>query len=208
MSILSGMGFMLYPLPASKQLPLPTATHADMLMFYDGSLLLSEDYFNENSTLFADVIPTKEKLGGKYPCDILFNCFVIDNILFGKIDALSDKIKNKYENRVNLKQGYAKCSSLILGNAVITADTNIYNKVTQSGFEALKISGGNILLPGYDCGFIGGASAVLDNTVFFFGDITKHPDYAKIKDFISSRGLSLCYDKSYPLTDFGGAVIT
>lgn len=207
LSILETMGFVIFPLPPCKTLPSPTSTHADMILFYDGELILSEDYYTANTTLFDKVVLTTEHSSPSYPGDILFNCFVLNNTLFGKLENLSLKIKERYDKQIDLKQGYAKCSCIVLDDAIITADENIFGAVSKTTADALKISAGHICLPGYDCGFIGGSSLVFDNTVFFFGDITSHPDHEKIKEFLSVHGYNLAFDKSYPLTDFGGGII-
>ena len=59
----------------------------------------------------------------------------------------------------------------------------------------MYIASGGISLPPYGTGFIGGASGVDGDTVYFTGDIMTHPDGARITDALSSRGakcVSLC----------------
>ena len=70
------------------------------------------------------------------------------------------------------------------------------------------ISQGNIELDGYDYGFIGGAGGRIDdNTVIFFGNIEKHPDYISIKEFCAKHSVTIkCLCKNMPLTDIGGIV--
>ena len=78
----------------------------------------------------------------------------------------------------------------------------------NDGVDVLVISSGNIVLEGYDYGFIGGASGKLnDESVIFFGNIKKHPDYRAIKAFLykhKSNMIIACEDM--PLTDIGGIV--
>ena len=110
---------------------------------------------------------------------------------------------------VNVNQGYTRCSALVVNDkAVITADKSIEKGMKNNGVEVLLISAGNIVLEGFDYGFIGGASFSDNNTIYFFGDITKHLDYYKIKEFTSKHNSIieiLC--KTQPLTDIGGAVL-
>ena len=77
----------------------------------------------------------------------------------------------------------------------------------EHGCNVLLIQPGHIALPGYDCGFIGGASFVYENKVIFFGNIEKHPDYTEISAFIDEAGYETVYEKNTPLTDLGGAVV-
>ena len=73
--------------------------------------------------------------------------------------------------------------------------------------DVLLISEGNIILPGFNTGFIGGCSGKLNDTVFFNGDLSKHPNFIKIKDYIENRGLKCLWFKGTPLTDIGSVII-
>ncbi len=205
-SMLCGMGFSLVYLPKDPSLPEPVSSHADMLIFEN---IMQKDYYNRHRELFDgyDMILTDEKFGKEYPKDILLNCFAVGDTLFGRLESLSAKLKKLYLKQVNLRQGYPKCSTLLFGNNVITADKGIADTLTQHGLSVLLITPGHISLPGYDYGFIGGASFVYENKIVFFGNIEKHPDYNEIKDFITAAGYELIYDITTTLRDIGGAVI-
>lgn len=154
-----------------------------------------------------------KKPGKNYPENILLNCLYHNNKLYGKLSATDSSVReycreNNIET-VNVNQGYTRCSTLVVNDkAVITADKSIEKGMKNNGAEVLLISAGNIVLEGFDYGFIGGASFSDNNTIYFFGDITKHPDYNKIKEFTSKHNSIieiLC--KTQPLTDIGGAVL-
>ena len=154
-----------------------------------------------------------KKPGKNYPENILLNCLYHNNKLYGKLSATDSSVReycreNNIET-VNVNQGYTRCSTLVVNEkAVITADKSIEKGMKNNGAEVLLISAGNIVLEGFDYGFIGGASFSDNNTIYFFGDITKHPDYNKIKEFTSKHNSIieiLC--KTQPLTDIGGAVL-
>lgn len=209
-AMLNNIGFDIIKLPCDNSLPPPVAHHADMLMFSDNvHLITTKSYYSKNEEIFndVDVILSKCEFGNSYPDDIIFNAFVFKNKLFGRIDVLCDKVRCLYPKHVNLRQGYAKCSTLLFGNNAITADSTIANALINEGCNVLEIVPGNILLPGYNYGFIGGASTVYENKVIFFGNIELHPDFSKIKEHITSNGYDLIYEKNTPLTDIGGAII-
>lgn len=154
-----------------------------------------------------------KKPGKNYPENILLNCLYHNNKLYGKLSATDSSVReycreNNIET-VNVNQGYTRCSTLVVNDkAVITADKSIEKGMKNNGVEVLLISAGKIVLEGFDYGFIGGASFSDNNTIYFFGDITKHPDYNKIKEFTSKHNSIieiLC--KTQPLTDIGGAVL-
>ena len=56
-------------------------------------------------------------------------------------------------------------------------------------------------------GFIGGASAKISkNELYFSGNIENHPDFDQIKAFLDNYNVSMIYNKSRNLTDFGGII--
>lgn len=204
--MLTGIGFSLVLLPPDSSLPEPVSAHADMLLFGN---IVQKDYYDRNKKLFDgfDMILAEESFGNEYPKDILLNAFAVGDTLFGRLESVSKAIKKLYPKAVNLRQGYAKCSTLLFGNNAVTADKGIADALRNFGCNILMIRPGNISLAGYDYGFIGGASFVYENKVIFFGNIAKHPDYIAIRDFINTAGYEILYDRSSPLTDIGGAIV-
>lgn len=141
------------------------------------------------------------------------NFLFLNNTLYGNLSSIDTNlldycIKNNIKT-VNVNQGYARCSTLVLNNnAAVTSDLSIEKALKNNGVEVLLISSGNIVLDGYNYGFIGGASGKIDeNTVAFFGDIENHPDYNNIENFCWKHNVSIkVICKDIPLTDIGGIV--
>ena len=46
----------------------------------------------------------------------------------------------------------------------------------------------------------------MGNTIIFNGDITRHSDFARIKDFIAERGKEMVWFSEYRLTDIGSVI--
>jgi hypothetical protein len=62
-------------------------------------------------------------------------------------------------NIIDVKQGYTKCSVLpVSNNAFITDDISIYNQCVSFGIDVLYVGKGDVSLPGYNYGFIGGCA--------------------------------------------------
>lgn len=195
--------------------PIPEQKHADMQI-----LPINSDIFLINEcTVLAEKLPKErllfcnKKAGNKYPEDILLNFLYLNNTLYGKLSAIDknllDYCKENNIKTVNINQGYARCSTLVLNEkALITSDLSIEKALKKDGVEVLLISSGNIILDGYDYGFIGGASGKIDeNTVVFLGNITNHPDYRRIENFCENHNISIkIICKDMPLTDIGGIV--
>jgi len=202
-------GFILRKLRSCNSLSLPVSSHADMLIFSDGRrMITTKEYYENNKEIFAscDITAADITLGNRYPQDVALNCFVAGDRLYGRLESVCDNIRNLYLKQTNLSQGYAKCSTLLFGNNAITADEGIASALAFNGTNVLRISPGKILLPGYDYGFIGGASFVYGRNIIFFGDITAHPDFTMIRSFIENSGYSITYTDTHPLIDLGGAV--
>ena len=108
------------------------------------------------------------------------------------------------EELINVKQGYAQCSTVTVGeNAIITQDPSIYKAATAHGIDALKISDGGVALRGYDTGFIGGASGALGSHVVFCGNLSLHADGEKISAFCQTHGKQALSLSHSPLYDYG-----
>lgn len=193
-------------MPDNPALPSPLCSHPDMSAIDICGRLFSA----MEMARFFGCCDTRESFGNKYPRDVLFNGFTICNRLFCNEKSFSKAViefaKENCIKTVNVNQGYAKCSCVVLGNAgIITADRSIAN-AAKDICNVLLISEGGILLPPYDYGFIGGASFVLGSAVYFFGDIGKHKDCKEIIDFISECGFTAISLSDEPLSDCGGAI--
>jgi hypothetical protein len=195
-------------LPDFDLLPTPVASHADMLMYkLRDSLLAHNRYYYENPDLFngVKITLTNEYISNTYPNDILLNALNLGGTVYCKADCISKYIRADADKIVNLKQGYARCSTCIVSNnAVITADRNIADIVSA---DVLLIKEGHIKLDGYNYGFIGGASVKVGDNILFFGDISVHPDYEKITEFCGKYGMKAVSLSDEMLYDYGSMVI-
>lgn len=154
---------------------------------------------------------THSSLSDKYPYNISLNAVNLGNYFIHKLDY-TDKNLLKFNNKkilVNTRQGYTKCSTAIVSdNAIITSDKSIIKSLKNTSIDYLYISHGNILLPGLDYGFIGGCCGLLDkNTLAFFGDLSYHPDYNIIIEFLNKHKVKPIYLKKGPLIDRGSLFI-
>ena len=209
-----GDGAEIRPLPPSPRLPAATADHGDMLLFPAGSrLFVPAYYYEENKALFdgINVTPAAEMHGDKYPADVLMNAFILKGCLYGRIDTIAGVILSYAAEKgirpVPVRQGYTKCSTALLPDAAVTADAGICHALRENDTEALLIPPGHIELPGYDYGFIGGASFYMDSSLYFFGKIEAHPAYRQIKEFCARRGVTPVSLGNGPLCDYGGALV-
>lgn len=198
-------------------LPSATEHHIDQMAFkFSNShiFVANESKFILNKLNNYDFSVIDESLGNKYPKDVLLNVCQVGNFLFCN-EKYSSKQLISYAKKlgleiINVSQGYANCSICVVSNskpALITEDESIYNACALvDGIDALLISKGEVTLEGYDYGFIGGSSALIEDNVYFFGNISSHPDYESIKEFISNHNKGLVELSQNPLTDIGGII--
>lgn len=174
--------------------------HPDMFMCKmgagDGAEIFS--YFAQNDICIGDV----------YPHDVAMNAACTGRYFIHNLKQTAPQLLSRAEQLgmilVNVRQGYAKCSTVIVDeDSVITYDHGIAKACEAAGLDVLTVSPGHVLLPGYDTGFIGGASGRIGSTIVFNGDLTAHLDFSSIVSFIEERGLSVKWFSEWPLTDIG-----
>ncbi len=181
----------------------PISMHPDICIIKLGTSLKSP-VFAGNTSL----------LGPEYPNDVLYNavvteCFFICNTktvsrdLVKAVNTLYPDIRT-----IHVNQGYTKCNIVVIDEKhFITEDDGIFKALdAEEGAECLLIEGGHVLLPGYDRGFIGGASGRIGDDIWFNGDISAHPNYDRIKSFIERCGLGIRYVSGRPLMDIGSII--
>ena len=197
----------------------PLSYHPDMFCFKlrDNTWIFYESAYKNNQEILdnfgLDIITVTDPISGEYPHYIGLNCARVGKYLICAAkythplivgdDALGVPPFNDFEI-IDVKQGYAGCSTCVVRDAIITADRGIYEKFPN---EKLLIEAGHIDLYGYNYGFIGGCTGYFDDKLLFTGDIKLHPDYKKIKDCCNCQGVELVSLSQERLKDYGGILI-
>ncbi len=171
------------------------------------------DYYKENLTpLGFNVIKGNLSIENKYPHNVQYNVAILGNKVIHNFkytdNILLDYINKNRMTKINVNQGYCKCSICIVDeNSIITSDEGIYNEVIKHNIDCLLIEKGHIDLFELNYGFIGGCTGLISNdTLAFFGDIEKHPNFNDIQNFVSERNKKiLCLSKEN-LTDLGSLI--
>lgn len=192
------------------------ASHPDIQCFVmDSKKLVVHPQFEQNTikTLInnnINVLVGKKQLQETYPENISYNAVrlgkkFIHNLKYTDDTILSEIQKLDFEF-INVKQGYTKCSLLVVNDrSIITSDGGIAKSLVEHDFDVLLISPGYIILPGLKYGFIGGACGTIHEKklIVFNGDINTHPDGRKICRFIKSRGMDYFCINTGSLVDVG-----
>ena len=148
-----------------------------------------------------------------YPNDAQMNvCILGDKVIYNPKTVPDTIVKclttGDRAVQISSRQGYSRCSMCVVSdNAIITADEGICRSAEAHGVDVLKIRPGYIDLPGFDYGFIGGASFKLSDTkLAFTGGLDKHPDAERIIEFASLHNIDIVYITDKPAFDIGGAI--
>lgn len=168
---------------------------------------LSDNFKKIISHYNISYIESKNSLKENYPNNIILNSlnledYFIHNLKFTDPNLL-DLVKNK--KLINVNQGYTNCSVLKVNEkAFITSDKGIYKELIKENFDVLLIPPGDIILDGFDYGFIGGAGGLIsDNTLVFFGSLDKFVYGTLIKNFLKKYNINPIYLSNNKLHDRG-----
>lgn len=214
------LGANVLPMPDNPYVDGRLSGHADLSVLHlGGNRLLLAPYLKESKFSqqlgnmgfdfkFADI-----EQSSPYPGDAQMNvCIIGDKVIYNP-KTVPDAIV-KYlaigdgAVQVSSRQGYSHCSVCVVsGNAIITADEGICRSAEAHGIDVLKICPGYIDLPGFDYGFIGGASfKISDTKLAFTGKLDSHPDAKRIIEFAGLHNVDIVYITDKPAFDIGGAI--
>ncbi len=158
-------------------------------------------------TIHGDI----HKIGRDYPKNTRYCAVILEKYLICNLKHTAAEILRYADNlhleKIHVNQGYTKCSCAVVdGRSIITSDEGIFKKLRGYDIDVLKITEGHVLLPGYDYGFIGGASGRVCDEMVFCGDLRAHPDFERICEFIEERGVKVKWFEGVPLTDIGSII--
>lgn len=208
--------FEIIQLPPDTSLPEAVNGHSDLLIFkIDNKLVTRKNYYRtakDKIDLICDkggleLVLSEAEAGEEYPSDCGLCAAVSGRIMICRKASTDVEILRLADdpgyNLLNVPQGYSKCSCAVLADgSIITADRGIAKVTLENGIDTLLITEGNIELPGYAYGFIGGATGLCENTLYFCGNLESHPDHTAIEEFArkhSTKCVSLSEEKLYDI---------
>lgn len=187
-------------------------SHPDLVIsIIDDTLIVDENanikIFRQLDALGIPYVLGNSKLAATYPNDIAYNTVITQDYLVHYLNHTNSLVlqhaKDSGKKLISVKQGYTKCSTVVVNdNTIITSDQGIYHS-TKNDMNTLLIQPGHVLLEGHDYGFLGGASGCFENSVIFHGDLSMHPDFEKIVEFVEANNKEVIYFNEFPLTDIG-----
>lgn len=205
--------FVTISLPADPFLAPPVASHPDMLItIIDHTLFCHQGYYTAASVQIDAItamchlrlVCTTGPRGPEYPEDVGLNTLMLRDRqkLIARQASLATELLPYLA--ADTRQGYAGCSSLYVKGTILTADPSIRWAAEKLGVRVFALPSGEILLPGYDTGLIGGCGGVWNNTVYLYGNIRNCAPGRALKQFCHEAGVSIVELLDAPLSDYGG----
>lgn len=214
---LEDLGFHVIYMPDNPNVDSRVAGHADLSVLRTGESeiflaphLKGTEFETSIRNIGYDIIFPEIPQGKEYPLDADFNIvFLGNNMLCGRKNRLADRLSASHGfDRIAISQGYARCSTCIVSEkALITADSSIESAALALGYDVLKIHPGFFKLPGFDYGFIGGSSFLIDRKLYFTGSISSHEDKESFLNFLFRHNAEPVFLSSEPAEDIGTAII-
>ena len=204
------------PVPPHPALPSPVASHADLNLFDcgEGNFLVlpgaSPTLSDSLRALGASVSICTGIPGNRYPADALLDAAMLGSDCFANPKTatpdLSELCQSHSIRLIPVKQGYTKCSMVLLPDGgIITEDSGIAPVARKYGYDVLLLRPGFVSLPGYSCGMLGGSCGMLaPDCLAFAGNWKLHPDAGEIFAFCSNYHVFPEALASFPLRDVGG----
>ena len=189
----------------------PVAHHPDMQFLHLKENLCvvidkKQPFVSALEKIGFQVLEAKNNYSEKYPHDIGLNCLIIGNTVVGNIEHLDTTIKEQLSeyNFINVSQGYTKCSTCVINeHSLITEDESIYRALKRD-FDVLKIDSGCVELNGYNYGFFGGCTGLIDKNVLAVnGELKFHTSHREIVGFLKHRNVDILELKAGNLKDVG-----
>lgn len=210
-------GLHVIKMPCTEMVAAPVSGHPDIQLFIHRGRAFVHPHIDMNFLRqlenFCEVKTCSTSLQHEYPGDIPYNIAFTGSFAIHRLDrtepSILELLREEGTVLLDTKQGYSKCSTLIVDEkSIITSDTSIDAAARSAGMDSLLITPGHVDLPGYKHGFAGGATGRFMDMVLFTGSIDLHPDRDNIHEFIESRGLKVKVLSKLKMIDTGSIVVT
>ena len=156
-------------------------------------------------------IESSASLKNEYPGNVLLNAAILDDYIIHNFKFTDENILKNIDSKklINVKQGYAKCSILpVREKAIITNDKGISNSLLKEDFDVLLLPPGDIILPGFNYGFIGGVGGIISNdSMAFFGSLDNYAFGNEVKKFLYKYDIKPIYLSNTKLIDRGSLLV-
>ncbi len=148
----------------------------------------------------------KLPVGKLYPQTSRYNAVVTSNFLIHNAKHTDPLLKETFVKKefIHVNQGYTRCNLLVLNDDLfITSDNGIFRQLKKQHLDVYYFSPDDILLPGFEHGFLGGCLGVYENLVFVTGSLSRFQEGKKLCKLLESRHYKIVELYDGPLFDGG-----
>ncbi|AAK80320.1 hypothetical protein BJV85_001521 [Clostridium acetobutylicum] len=171
---------------------------------------LPKEFISSLECLNIKVLQSFNTFKKEYPYDVALNGVVLKNFFIHNIKHTDPILHNHISKKtiINVKQGYTKCSTAVISDsAIITSDIGIARASSAFNLDVLLLPPGDILLPGFDYGFIGGTCGLIGkNLLAFYGSLEKYKFKNKVLNFLNKHNITPIYLSNEKLVDRGSII--
>lgn len=177
------------------------ADHPDLSVFVldKNNIIVDKYLYSYYKDKFKNINIIKgESVKSNYPFDSIYNIVKLNNYYIHNDYTESKIVKYFNDNNYNfikVKQGYTRCSSIVLNNSIMTADYGIYKKL-KNKVDTVLLNQEEIELDGFENGFLGGTCGMIDGKcIIFNGDISLLQSYDIINRKCDEENIQIFYPK-------------
>lgn len=216
---LKTFGINLVEIPPCHGLGEPVAGHVDLQIIHvrDNIMVcqphLPATVYEKLKEYGFDIYAGDTVLKKDYPSDVAYNVAIVGQVAFHNTkytDRVIIDLLSRFKIRlVHVNQGYTKCSVLpVSDNSIITDDPSIEKAAAREGLRVLKIPPQkNILLPGFNYGFIGGVAGFIGkNVLAFAGNMDMLDSRDEIKGFLAEHNVKWVNLGHNGIHDYGSLI--
>lgn len=145
-------------------------------------------------------------IGLRYPESAHFNAVVTPMYFIHNLNHTDPILLARHSDKthIHVNQAYTRCNLLDLRDDwFITSDLGIEKNLLSYSLHVLYVNPQGILLPGFKHGFFGGTCGIYENTVYFIGDLSHHPQGDQVNELLLNLGYQINYLYDGPLFDGG-----
>ncbi len=142
-------------------------------------------------------------VGKQYPETARYNALHTHNGILHKSQITDNQVKRCHEKLIHCNQAYVRCNAIKIGDWLITSDRGIERILLSESRNVLYVSPQNIVLQGFENGFLGGCCGMEQKKIYFCGAIGNLPQSDEIKNIISGEGWEIIELYDGPLHDVG-----
>lgn len=136
-----------------------------------------------------------------------YNCMATEKYFFHKKGFTEETILEANMNKkfINLPQAYTRCGLIhLLEDVFVTSDKGVEKELHKNNLKCFYFDPSEIKIFDHKHGFIGGTAGVIENKIFFNGNLDLHKDGEGLRNFINGLGIEIICLGNHKLYDGGG----